>query len=108
MDEAILNDISRLRRVVADAAKEHDNGKDIGAQLSTIADELTHLLERVESRSEELERGAIDPKTRFVSELAGSFLRSIMERRDHVITGSEVEQAVDMAAEIVKRVQARH
>ncbi len=108
MDEAILNEIVRIRRMVVDAHREQDNGKDVGKQLGSIADDLTHLLERVEARSEELERGAIDPKTRFVSELAGNLLRGLMERRDHVVTGSEIEQAVDMASEIVKQVQARH
>ena len=64
----------------------------------------------VKSRSRKWPPGptAIDPKTRFVSELAGGLLRSLMERRDHVVTGSEIEQSVDMASEIVRQVQARH
>ena len=108
MDETILNEIVRIRRMVVEALKEQDNGKDVGKQLGSIAGDLTLLLERVEATSEELERGGIDPKTRFVSELAGNLLRGLMERRDHMVTGSEIEQAVDMATEVVKRVQARH
>ena len=108
MDETILNEIVRIRRLVVEAHKEQDNGKDIGSQLGSVEGDLTRLLERVEAISEELERGAIDPKTRFVSELAGGLLRSLMERRDHVVTGSEIEQSVDMASEIVRQVQARH
>ena len=107
MAEDLLNDIARIRRLVMDASKEHDIGKDIGSRLSTISDELTHLLEKAESRLESMEREGLGEQTRFISELAGSFLRSMMEQRGAGITSSEVNQAVDMATEIVKHVKAR-
>ena len=91
--------------MITDAAKEHDIGKDIGGQLDTIATELTHLLDKAESRLEVLDREGLDGRTRFVSELAASFLRSMMESRGGSVAGSEVKQAVDMASEIVKQVK---
>ncbi|MCG8356428.1 MAG: hypothetical protein MI920_12725 [Kiloniellales bacterium] len=108
MTEDILHDIARIRRMVVEAAKEHGNGKDVTGPLGSVADELSHLLEKAESRSEEIERESLDHKTRFVSELAGGFVRSMMARQGHVVTGAELEHAVDMAAEIVKQVKARY
>ena len=107
MAEDILHDIARIRRLVAEASKEHDTGKDIGSKLASISDELSHLLEKAEARLESMEREGLDERTRFVSDLAGSFLRSMMEQRGGGLTGSEVSQAVDMADEIVKHVKAR-
>ena len=107
MAEEILNDIARIRRLVAGAAKEHDSGKDIGPQLSTVADELAHLMEKAEARFEAMEREGLDARTRFISDLAGSFLRTMMEQRGGGVSGSELKQAVDMAAEVVKHVKAR-
>lgn len=104
----ILDDIIRIRRLVADAARDHDNGKDIGDQLSSVAAELGHLLEKAESRLEAIEEESLDARTRFVAELAGSLLRAMMAQRGGAIAGSEVETAVDMAAEIVKHVKARY
>ena len=106
MAEDLLDDIIRIRRIVTDAAKEHDNGKDIGSQLGSVATELTNLLDKAEARFETLDREGLDGRTRFVSELAGSLLRSMMETRGGV-AGAEVEQAVDMASEIVRHVKAR-
>ena len=107
MAEDILHDIARIRRLVAEASKEHDTGKDISSKLASISDELSHLLEKAEARLESMEREGLDERTRFVSDLAGSFLRSMMEQRGGGLTGSEVSQAVDMADEIVKHVKAR-
>ena len=107
MAEDLLNDIARIRRLVATAAKEHDTGKDIGSQLSTIADDLAHLLEKAEARLEAMESEGLDARTRFVADLAGSFLRTLMEQRRGAVSGSEVTQAVDMAAEVVKEVKGR-
>ncbi len=107
MAEEILHDIARIRRLVADATKDHGTGKDIGSQLTSISDELAHLLEKAEARLETMERERLDERTRFVADLAGSFLRSMMEQRGGIVTGSEVEQAVDMASEVVKHVRAR-
>ncbi len=107
MAEDILHDIARIRRLVADAAKEHDNGKDVGTQLTSIGDELTNLLDKAEARLETMGRESLDERTRFVSDLAGSFLRSLMAQRGGLVTGTEVEQAVDMASEVVKHVKAR-
>lgn len=106
MDE-ILNDLARLRRLVAEAAKEHGNGNDVSDRLATIGEDVSHLMERVEALLEAVEREGLDQKTRFVSELAGTFLRAMMERPGAALTDSNVQQAVDMAAEVVKRVQAR-
>lgn len=105
MDDRILHDIARIRRMVGDAAKQQDIGKDVSAPLASIAQELAHLQESVEAAQEQHERGAIDQRTRFVSELAVSFLRAMLERPGGVLTESELQRAVDMAAEIVKRVQ---
>ena len=35
MAESLLEEIVRIRRLVTDAAKEHDIGKDIGSRLNT-------------------------------------------------------------------------
>ncbi len=107
MAEDILNEIVRLRRQVADAAKDHGNGKDIGDQLSSLGDGLAYLLERAEARLEAMESEGIDERTRFVSDLAGRLLICLMERRGGAMSGSEAAQAVDMACEILKRVKER-
>ena len=107
MADDILNDIARIRRLVSEAAKEHDIGKDIGSRLTSVSDDLSNLLEKAEARLETLDRSGLDERTRFISELAGSLLREMMARRGGAVTGSEVGQAVEMAAEIVKQVQAR-
>lgn len=108
MADDLLDEILRIRRLVTDAAKEHDIGKDIGGRLSSISTDLGHLLEKAEARLEDLDREGLDGRTRFVSELSGSLLRSMMETRGGGVTGSQVEQAVDMASEIVRHVKARH
>lgn len=108
MDDDILNDIARIRRLLNDARKEHDNGKGVLSQLDSLADELGHLLEKAEARKEDYERGHLDPRTRFVSELAAGFLRTMMERDSGGLTHSHMEQAVDMAAEVVRKVGARY
>lgn len=107
MAEGILDDIVRLRRQIVDAAKEHGNGKDISGQLGSIADELAHLLEKAEARLEEMSEAGMNERTRFVSELAGTLLCSSMAQRGSAVTESQLEQSVDMASEIVKRVEAR-
>lgn len=107
MAEDILHDIARIRRLVGDATRDQGNGKDVGPQLTSIHDELRHLLEKAEARFEEMEREGFDERTRFVADLAGSFVRSMMEQRGGTVMGSEVAQAVDMASEVVKHVKAR-
>ena len=66
------------------------------------------LLASVKAPREAFEREAIDPRSRFVAELAGSLLRTMMTQPGHVITGSQIHQAVDMASETLKEVRARH
>lgn len=107
MADGLLDDIVRLRRQLADAEKEHGYGKDVGAQLASIGDELGHLLERTEARLDEMDAAGIDQRTRFVSELAGRLLCAVMAQRDSAVTESQLEQAVDMASEIVRRVEVR-
>ena len=106
MDDDILNDISRIRRMVGDAAKDQDIGKDIGAQLGSISADLGRLLEKAEARQETLDRESLDQRTRFISDLAGSFLRTKMATPGTSLTDSEVQQSVELASEIVKRVKA--
>lgn len=108
MDDDILNDIARIRRLLADARKQHDNGKGIMSQLDTLSDELAYLLEKVEARKEYYDRESLDQRTRFVSELAAGFLRTMMERDTGGLSQSHMERAVEMAAEVVKRVSARY
>ena len=107
MAEDILDEITRLRRQLADAARDHGNGKDISEQLSSLGDGLAYLLERAEARFEAMDSEGIDERTRFVSDLAGRLLTSLMERRGGALSGSEAGQAVDMACEILKRVKER-
>lgn len=105
MVEDLLHDIARIRRVLNDAAKDHDNGKDIGSALESISKDLGHLLEKTEARQEELEGSAFDDRTRFVSELAAGFLESMMTTQGSAVTESQVAQAVEMAFGITRRVQ---
>ena len=107
MAEDILDDIVRLRHRVSDAAKEHDIGRRISDQLAAVDDELVRLLEKTEARLEVLDQEGLSARTRFVSELACGLLRAIMEQRGAALGGSEVDQAVDMAAAIVRRVEER-
>lgn len=108
MDDDILNDIVRIRRLLTDTRKEHDDGKGVLSQLDSLVDELDHLLEKAEARKEDYERGHLDPRTRFVSELAAAFLRTMMERDGGGLSQSHMEQAVDMATEVVRKVDARY
>lgn len=107
MAETIFDDIIRIRRLVGEARRDHDNGKDISQQLGSIADELNHLLEKTEARFEEMENESFDARTRFVSELAGRFLEAAIRQRGDALMGSEVDRAVEMATETVRKVQAR-
>ncbi len=105
MAEDILDDIVRLRRQITDAARDQSNGKDIGGQLASINDELGYLLEKTESRLDEMDRETLDARTRLVSEISARLLRTIMKQRGSTIGTSEVQQSVDMALMIVQRVQ---
>jgi len=78
--ESVLDDIIRIRRLVADARKDHDNGKDITTELGSLSDKLNHLREKTETRDGEMEGESFDARTRFVSELAGQFLHSTIQR----------------------------
>lgn len=108
MAEDILDDIARIRRLMADTAREHDNGKEVGAQLVSMHDELTHLMDKVEARFETMSRESLDEKTKFVSDLAGKLLQTRMELRDGTVGASDIDHAVDIASAIVSRVKERH
>ena len=105
MAEDILDDIVRLKRHVTEASREQDIGKDIGPQLAFLNEELDRLLEKAEARLELLDRESLDARTRFVSDLAGRFLMTIMQEQRGSIGTSEIEQAVEMAEMIVARVR---
>lgn len=107
MAESVLDDIVRIRRQVEDAGREHGHGKDVGGELAAAAEGLDRLLGRVEALLDEASGSGLDERTRFVSDLAGRLLCAAMAARGGAAAEAQLGHAVEMASEIVRRVQAR-